>query len=310
MNIPSTIHYNVRDPSHNPNDLGFDWTNNEYKTTLTSAALKALGNTIYRFCKTEQYTTDRSYRGLYDAVHYIERGASSLRRPQSIAEVAVRSAGWHEQPILEGFGILYYCGFYACNANNNGDTSKCYPDFDADDDWSLTKDLSYASLKKTSDKINDCIKDGYLDSDDITASDKVAAYNNVLNLRSYICLAENEIVDFLTTVYKNWATEDDAISLVYGRHLADEKSHGDWVVTSNGGNPHKGCAKYSEVYEALTDALDELSTTCKANQKKTKSPHTYGSKKRVSPGYAKKSRPNYDDSDDRNSDDYEDSFLN
>ncbi|CAK4609360.1 unnamed protein product, partial [Aphanomyces euteiches] len=262
-------------------------------SSAAKAALAAAGepsdpSKLIRYCKTSQYTTDRTYRGLYDAVHFIDRKSSALHRPQSIAEIAVRSAGILEQPILEGFGIVYYCAFHACRANNDGDLSKCYPEFKSEDDWKPSG-VSYSDLKKLSDDVNDCITDGYLDSDDITSCTEVEKYNNLLSKRSYVCLAEGEIVDFLKEIYGTWAEEDDAISLVYGRHLADEKCYGeltpDGIEPSPLEDPPKRCPSNSQIYAALDTALKTLLDKCTV-AKTTKTQHSsYG-------GYG---RPQYGD---------------
>ncbi|CAK4183842.1 unnamed protein product [Aphanomyces euteiches] len=246
-------------------------------SSAAKAALAAAGepsdpSKLIRYCKTSQYTTDRTYRGLYDAVHFIDRKSSALHRPQSIAEIAVRSAGILEQPILEGFGIVYYCAFHACRANNDGDLSKCYPEFKAEDDWNSS--ISQSALKKLSDDVNDCITDGYLDSDDIILEESVESFNNLLSQRTYLCLAEGEIVDFLGEIYAGWAEEEDAISLVYGRHLADEKCFA-----------HEKCQPNKVVYDALNFALDVLLNKC-GDAKKSNTQHSpYG-------GYG---RPQYGD---------------
>lgn len=177
---------------------------------------------------------------------------------------------------MEGFGIVYYCAFHACRANNNGDLSKCYPEFKSDDDWKPSG-ISYSDLKKLSDDVNDCITDGYLDSDDITSNGDVATYNTLLSKRSYLCLAEGEVVKFLTGIYTNWAGEDDAISLVYGRHLADEKCFG--------GTGDKLCPSNTEVYGVLTSALKSLVDKCEAAKKPNSQHPRYG-------GYG---RPQYGD---------------
>ncbi|KAF0683128.1 Aste57867_24816 [Aphanomyces stellatus] len=289
LNIPSTIHYTV-----SVDDAGkiiTDATQNQY-TKCPAASLKALGVTgTYRYCQTGRYTSDKTYRGLYDAVHYIERESSSLRRPQSIAEIAVRSAGVLEQPILEGFGIMYYCAFHACRANNDGDLSKCYPDFKSDTDWHIPAAVS--NIPKLAKTVNQCIDDGYLDSDDITESVEVSAYAELLARRSYLCIAETEIVDFLAKVYPTWATgADDALNLVYGRHLADEVCYASFERSYEVGGPAiKGCPTYLEVYTALQTALSTLSTTCTANKSpKSKRPHYGGG---YGNGYGQ--RPQYGD---------------
>ncbi|ETW03556.1 hypothetical protein H310_04973 [Aphanomyces invadans] len=270
LNIPSTTHYwtgmNVPDGGavFNPK--------NKYSNFKSSAALAALKDRAYRYCKNADYTTDRTLVGLYDSVHYIERDTSALRRPQSIAEIAVRSAGVHEQPILEGFGILYYCAFHACRANNHGDLSKCYPTFNSDKDWSLPP----RTLKAESDAVTKCIDDDYLTTEDITTNQFVQTYNYLLSKRSYLCLAESEIVDFLTLVYPQWATEDDAISLVYGRHLADERAEIEGEDT---------CPSTRDIYSVLHTALNDLIRQCADNKAKAIKHKIYGKPQYGNPQY-------------------------
>ncbi|KAG9409467.1 hypothetical protein AC1031_019726 [Aphanomyces cochlioides] len=265
---PGSPHYS---PEFYTGDSQCPLTSSAAKTALAEVDRSKL----LRYCKSSQYTTDRTYRGLYDAVHYIDRKSSALHRPQSIAEIAVRSAGILEQPILEGFGIVYYL--------------RCYPEFKSEDDWNPSG-ISYSELKKLSDDANDCITDGYLDSDDITSCTEVEAYNNLLSKRSYVCLAEGEIVDFLGKIYAGWAGEEDAISLVYGRHLADEKCYGETPPVGFGETfpleaPPKRCPSNSEIYGALTTALNTLLDKCN-DAKTTKTQHShYG-------GYG---RPQYGD---------------
>ncbi|RHY90721.1 hypothetical protein DYB35_003841 [Aphanomyces astaci] len=282
-NIPSTIHYSVTDPA-----------NNLYTNSKNSEALKALQKTdsqsIYRYCQNADYTTDRTYRGLYDAVHYVEREASALRRPQSIAEIAVRSAGYHEQPILEGFGILYYCAFHACRANNDGDLSKCYPEFKTDE-WKLSDDL-----RANSATVTKCIDDDILTAEDITTTAEVQTYNHLLSKRSYLCLAEFDVVEFLGKIYPDWAKEDDAISLVYGRHLADERAYGDLKEGESGpsvdGNGDKLCPLPSEVYAALSSALSKLAGTCSDKRKAAAEvkPHVYNRPQYGNPQYGSEAK--------------------
>ena len=62
------------------------------------------------------------------AIHYSEASITDIRRPLTIAELAVKSAGVLIQPILDGFGIMYFCAFHACKANNGGDIDgTCLP---------------------------------------------------------------------------------------------------------------------------------------------------------------------------------------
>jgi len=273
--IASTNHYNVNGDGSST----FDRANSIYgKCGTKSLANTRLGSSVYRYCKNSDYVTDRNLNALYDAVHYVEAEVTSLRRPLSIAEVAVRSAGVVEQPILEGFGIMYYCGFYACVANNQGDKSKCYPAFDGEKDWDLVAGVSYADLKAKSDLVNDCITNEYLSDEEIADDDKVNTYNDLLNRRSYLCMAENEIVDFLELIYPKWYSENDAIKYVYGRHLADERcwANQDFTdVISSSQTAFSGCPSNADVYQSLIEALTSLTATCKANQKKTPAPEPY-----------------------------------
>ncbi|OQR85041.1 hypothetical protein ACHHYP_12412 [Achlya hypogyna] len=272
--IPSNNHY------------GALMTKGGYFSCESSAAFTKLGySNVVRSCKdVDTYTSDMELRNLYDSVHYVETVTTSLRRPLTIAEIAVRSAGVHEQPILEGFGIMYYCGFYACVANHDGDSSKCYPEFNSEKDWELPLTVSYSSLLTDSRHINECIEDGYLTNEDITGCEEVATYIEALSSRSYLCLAENEIVRFLGEIYSDWAAcEDDAISLVYGRHLADERCYASRLITKDGeitfdsteGDTKKQCLTKGEIYPLLNKALGSLKDKCHDNKTAPKpEPHS------------------------------------
>ncbi|OQS06870.1 hypothetical protein THRCLA_01099 [Thraustotheca clavata] len=256
--VPSTTHYSIVQ-----DDVTKAWSS-PYDSCKTSDAFKKLGiENQVRYCQNDQYTSDRTLRSLYDSVHYVEKKTTSLRRPLTIAEIAIRSAGVHEQPILEGFGIMYYCGFYACVANNNGDASKCYPEFKSEDDWKLPTGTDYSELLKKSREINECIDDGYLSNEDITSCTAVNEYTEALGRRSYLCLAENEIVSFYSSVYLNWAECDnnDADKWVYGRHLADERC---WIDRNV--EEVALCPSNSDLYKQLLVALGELSDICKDNK--------------------------------------------
>lgn len=268
LTVPSTNHYNVAG-----DDGKFSATNMYTTCGDVSAANNALGHDVLRHCQSSKYTSDRSLRSLYDSVHYVEKISTSLRRPLTIAEIAVRSAGIHEQPILEGFGIMYYCGFYACVANNDGDASKCYPEFDSEKDWKLVSGVSYSDLQTKSREINECIEDGWLTNEDMTSSGKVNLYTEALSRRSYLCQAENDVVDFFTKVFPTWASDnDDAAKWVYGRHLADERCWAAQTVYDDLQAEIHLCPSNADLYQLLQDALADLSSTCAANKVKTAAP--------------------------------------
>ncbi|EQC41209.1 hypothetical protein SDRG_01185 [Saprolegnia diclina VS20] len=173
---------------------------------------------------------------------------------------------------------MYYCGFYACVANHDGDASKCYPSFQGDEEWN--QDHVTPLLKAKSDEINDCIDDGYLSPDDIAQCGAVTDYVDALARRNYICLAEAEIVSFLGKIYPTWNTdtdvEDDALTLVYARHLADERSYAaqafeDDTVLDASKLPVP-CTTNDDIYLKLNTALASLSGICLSNKLATPEP--------------------------------------
>ncbi|KDO35057.1 hypothetical protein SPRG_01121 [Saprolegnia parasitica CBS 223.65] len=270
LHVPSTNHYSLTDkrvPGAESQPL--DISASMYATCTQSKANTKLEDQVYRYCQNADYTSDQSLRSLYDSVHYVEKVTTALRRPLTIAEIAVRSAGVHEQPILEGFGIMYYCGFYACVANHDGDANQCYPAFKEDNDWNVPN----PSTKTKSAEINDCIDDGYLSTDDIAQNLDVTAYVDALARRNYICLAENVIVDFLTLIYPDWNLENDALTLVYGRHLADERCYAELSFKDENNDVSPApCTSNVELYNMLETALASLSATCKENKVATREP--------------------------------------
>jgi len=205
----------------------------------------------------EQYTVDMSLENLYDAVHYVEAETSVLRRPQTIAELAVSNAGIREQPILEGFGIMYFCGFYACKANNGGDLDgTCFPEFDEELDWQSVDEVRSKSLKKDSAKIEFCLKENkFLTAHDVAEDASVKAFREALR-RSYTCMAEKSVVDFFTKIYPE-KERDVAASLVYGRHLANEKCY----EAANG-----LCTGDEDLYVLMEAAMDSIIATCEKNK--------------------------------------------
>jgi len=204
-----------------------------------------------------QYTTDDlSLRSLYDAVHPYENDDTALRRPKTIAEIAVSGAGMIEQPILEGFGIMYYCAFYACKANNGGNTDgTCFPSFEGDDEFeydSLTSDLS--EVKEIAHEVNECIADHWLAAHEVAGAS--ASFNLALR-RSYICMTEVLNIEFLSMVDETWNTANDAVLYVYGRHLSDEKCYEE---------KESKCASNDILYEDLEAVLRNLAAICQANK--------------------------------------------
>lgn len=207
----------------------------------------------------EQYLVDMTLPYLYNAVHYIDVENSALRRPMSVAEVAISNAGLHEQPMLEGFGILYFCAFHACKANNGGNVDgSCYPSV-TDDDWNYDAlDAEWLKLKNASDKINTCLDSKiHLTTFDIVKDNAVKDFRTALQ-RSYICMAEDEVASFFLDLFPK---VQPASALVYGRHLAIEKCY----------ESEQGlCVSDEKLYQLLQKALDSLVDTCKASEKDLK----------------------------------------
>ena len=210
----------------------------------------------------EQYLVDMTLRNLYDAVHYSEASITDIRRPLTIAELAVKSAGVLEQPILDGFGIMYFCAFHACKANNGGDIDgTCLPEFNAELDWELENE---AELKEASKRIEECTQNQWLSNHDISGEDAVQVFNTMLR-RSHICMAEDDIVKLMAKIYPSWVTENDAQLWVFGRHLATEKCY----ETKDLPNSTK-CPSNTALYTQLKLALDDLVVTCGTNEEAEK----------------------------------------
>ena len=210
------------------------------------------------FYETQFATADMSLRSLYDAVHPYEAKTTALRRPKTIAEIAVTGAGMVEQPILEGYGIMYFCAFYACKANLGGSVDDtCFPAFSEEEDFPIPSQAgSYADFKTSSGNVSECIENNWLTSHDIALSAEVSTFKSQLQ-RSYLCMAEKEIVRFMDIIVPGWDDANDAVLYVYGRHLAEEKCY----------EESKGfCQDEAELYELLLTALDSLEATCAANK--------------------------------------------
>jgi hypothetical protein len=202
-------------------------------------------------------TNDLSLKSFYDAVHPYEKDTTALRRPLTIAEIAVSKAGTLEQPILEGFGIMYYCAFYACKANNGGDMEDtCFPAFSEEDDFPDLVGLTYADeLEELSETVHECIANNWLTARDIALNDEVVEFNKLDRQRSYVGMAQTEIINFMDKIIDGWNENEDAITLVYARSLADEYCSLKPSSTSN-----------TEMYESLRKALVSLDEKCTGNQ--------------------------------------------
>lgn len=248
-----------------PQSHYIDYRNDGAISPFSSAANLIGVETLVRKCdgqlpdnpaENQYITEDLSLRSLYDAVHPYENDVTALRRPKTIAEIAVSGAGMVEQPLLEGFGIMYYCAFYACKANNDGNTDgTCFPSFEGDDEFqydSLSTDLS--SFKDLAHEVNQCLDDHWLAAHEVA---EVSASFNLALKRSYICMTENTNVDFLTKIDEKWYMENDAILYVYGRHLADEKCYEDQLSK---------CASNDDLYDNLETTLVQLAGLCQANK--------------------------------------------
>ena len=152
---------------------------------------------------------------------------------------------------------MYFCAFYACKANNGGDLEgTCFPEV-TDDDFNYDPlDAEWSSLKEASDVINSCLdSEKYLTAHDIAEDGAVQDFRTALQ-RSYICIAEDEVVEFFTSIYP---VPEAASALVYGRHLAIEKCYE--VAPEN-----ELCVDNDTLYILLQAALDSLVSTCNANK--------------------------------------------
>jgi len=159
--------------------------------------------------------SDMTLRGLYDAVNPVTRKTTSSFRVRSLAEIAVH-AGVHGQPILEGFGIMYFCAFYACKANNGGDTEgTCFPEFDGDHDWKIPADVTNVeTLNRLGDKVEYCLGKKWLTKEDIAGDHNVKRFQRKLD-RSHICMAETHIVRFFNKMTRQTRESGQAWDVVY-----------------------------------------------------------------------------------------------
>ena len=205
------------------------------------------------------YLSDMSLRGLYESVRYSERETAAARRPLSIAEIATKNSGVYSQPALEGFGIMYFCAFYACKANteNNIDGS-CFPEVDPSSEWSLPEhECSLSEIHELSVRVGTCKEDGWLDASVIDHDIPTQRYQSALE-RSYICLAESEIARFAKLMYPNLSEEEDAHSLVYMRHIAIEKCYE---------TEEELCVPNRDLYLLLKESIKSLLETCALNRR-------------------------------------------
>ena len=239
------------------------------RRSRTSSALNTIGkNKVLKKCEyandepnsssdntigpESQKLTDMDLRGLYDGVNPVTRTTQSSYRVRSIAEMAVLNAGVLGQPILEGFGIMYFCAFYACKANNGGEVDgTCLPTFDADSDW---RNKKKDELKTLSEKVDNCLEKKWITKNDVAMDGEVERFNQKSD-RSYICMAESKIVRFFNRMTDTDSNE--AWDLVYYRHLAIEKCYE---------SKKNMCTSNKKLYKTLRDALSSLVGLCNERQ--------------------------------------------
>ncbi|ETW08980.1 hypothetical protein H310_01458 [Aphanomyces invadans] len=150
-----------------------------------------------------------------------------------------------KQPILEGNGILYFCSFYACRANNQGDLSSCFPEVH-NSDWALPHH-KVDVWNDLTDDIQECIEDGWIDADDV--SELAKRLTKTLTTRSHICQAEAELVSFFQTIHGAFDASVQDGHWVFLRQIANERFFSD-------------CDSVDDLYEELFAVLRKVKNRC------------------------------------------------
>ncbi|KAF0707909.1 hypothetical protein As57867_006488, partial [Aphanomyces stellatus] len=132
------------------------------------------------------FSNPATLRGLLDGVRTWDAASNNAVRPRLLAEVFAQFQGTLKQPILEGNGILYYCAFYACRANNGGDTTACFPEV-TNDDWALPN-YQVDTWNELTDDIEACLDEEWITPFDI--EEIASRLTKHLSFRSHICEAE------------------------------------------------------------------------------------------------------------------------
>ncbi|OQS07499.1 hypothetical protein THRCLA_00488 [Thraustotheca clavata] len=234
------------------------------------------------------WTNPDTLFGLLDGSNTITNKNDASIRVRTIVEIAANNAGLAKQPILEGNGVLYYCAFYACRANNGGDASNCFPGVTRDDWDLLASNYWIPTWNALTDEINTCLANGFLTAEDVKALAKPLV--DEINGRTHICMAENEIVSFYLKINGKFDPDVQDGHIVFLRRLANEKCY----LEFNG-----QCRSNQELYTDLFKILKKLNNRCLSNR------FGYEDNNESEPQSYSEPKPHYDDYEGNSNDDYE-----
>ncbi|CAK4074393.1 unnamed protein product [Aphanomyces euteiches] len=202
-----------------------------------------------------QYSNPDTLRGLLDSVRVWDTATKANVRPSTLAETAARFRGTQKQPILEGNGILYFCAFYACRANNDGDVSSCFPGV-SNTDWALPH-YKVDVWNQLTDDIQECLDEQWITAEDVNEIAKRLTQD--LRHRTHICQAEAELVAFFKVINGDFDVNVQDGHWVYLRQLAYERCSHPNVYPNDG---PLGCEDVDTVYEQLFVVLRKIKNRC------------------------------------------------
>ncbi|EQC40768.1 hypothetical protein SDRG_01839 [Saprolegnia diclina VS20] len=197
------------------------------------------------------WTNPDTLFGLLDGQNTITNRNDATLRVRTIAEIAANNGGLAKQPILEGNGVLYFCAFYACRANNGGDASSCFPGVSRSDWDLLSSNYWVPTWNDLTTEINDCVANKYLTPQDVKDVSKPLL--DELHQRTHICMAENEIVSFYNKINGAFDPKVQDGHIVFLRRLANEKC----FLESQG-----DCRSNQDLYSDLFNILKTLHNRC------------------------------------------------
>ncbi|RHY53568.1 hypothetical protein DYB34_005778 [Aphanomyces astaci] len=205
----------------------------------------------------QELSNPDTLRGLIDSVRVWDSASHSNVRPRIIAEIVAQYQGTQKQPILEGNGILYFCSFYACRANNHGDVSSCFPEV-RNSDWALPH-YKVDVWNQLTDDIQECLDEGWIDADDV--SEVAKRLTQTLTTRTHICQAEEELVAFFKTIHGAFDTTVQDGHWLFLRQIANERVYSQ-------------CDSVEDLYEALFAVLRKVKNRCVSRIANYKPPTT------------------------------------
>ncbi|KDO28223.1 hypothetical protein SPRG_06272 [Saprolegnia parasitica CBS 223.65] len=197
------------------------------------------------------WTNPDTLFGLLDGQNTITNRNDATLRVRTIAEIAANNGGLAKQPILEGNGVLYFCAFYACRANNGGDASSCFPSVSRDDWDLLSSNYWVPTWNDLTVEINECLASKYLTPQDVKEVSKPLL--DELHQRTHICMAENEIVSFYNKINGAFDPTVQDGHIVFLRRLANEKC---FLESEN------DCRSNQDLYSDLFNVLKTLHNRC------------------------------------------------